>query len=169
MKKVFQAVVDSDRGDCMRAAVASLLEMELNDVPNFIEQNNKEFKQTVFGYLYSKGFDATAINRRRERDTTEFLQKVAKFDGGYKGYFYASVPSQSFPDRTHAVVVDTDLNVVHDPNPDQMAMKLTPDDVDFIIVMNPMIIGKTGKLFTREEWNNASKEEKDENTHKVTL
>ena len=58
-----------------------------------------------------------------------------------------------------------DLNIVHDPNPNQLAMKLTPDDVINFTSMHDMIIGKTGKLFTIEEWDAASDEEKDANTH----
>ena len=33
--------------------------------------------------------------------------KCLKYDGGINGYFYASVPSQTFENGTHAVVVDS--------------------------------------------------------------
>jgi hypothetical protein len=117
-------------------------------------------------FLHNRGFDACPINKSRH-ETTEFLQRVVKFDGGYNGYFYASVPSQTFSDVTHAVIVDTDLNIVHDPNPNQLALNLVPDDVIDIIVMHDMVIGKTGKLFTKEDWNNASEKERDLNTYNV--
>jgi hypothetical protein len=164
MKKIFQTIIDKDHGNCEQATIASLLELELNEVPNFIEYKEKSWSTSVVGFLSSKGFDVCCINRRRDRDTTEFLKKVAKFDGGYKGYFHASVLSQTFPDVDHAVIIDVDLNIVHDPNPNQRALKLTPDDVESFITMHPMVIGKTGKLFTEEEWDNATEEEKDLNT-----
>lgn len=169
MKKVFQTIIDKDHGNCEQAAIASLLERELNDIPNFIEfkADDRKFDQTVIGFLNSEGFDACCINRRRERDTTEFLKKVARFDGGYKGYFYASVLSQTFEGVSHAVIIDMDLNIVHDPNPNQRALKLTPDDIEYFIGMNPMIIGKTGKLFTEEEWENTTEEERELNTYKA--
>lgn len=47
----------------------------------------------------------------------------------HNGYFYATVPSQTFPDVSHAVIIDTELKVVHDPNPNQLALKLRPEDV----------------------------------------
>lgn len=37
VKKVFQTIVDRGNGNCMQAAVASLLNLELSDVPHFIE------------------------------------------------------------------------------------------------------------------------------------
>lgn len=165
MKKVFQTVVDKGHGNCMQAAVASLFDLELDEVPNFIEHENGN--GSVLQYMYRKGYDACYINRYRH-DTTEFLQKIAHFDGGVNGYFYASVQSQTYDDVYHAVVIDMDLNIVHDPNPNQLAMKLTPDDVKNFIGMKDMIVGKTGKLFTIEEWDAASEEEKDANTHHAT-
>lgn len=165
MKKIFQTIVDKGHGNCMQAAIASLFDLELEDVPNFIEL--KEGNGSVLNFMFEKGFDACSINRNRH-DTTEFLQKVAKFDGGLNGYLYATVPSQTFENIGHAVIVDLDLNIVHDPNPNQLAMKLTPDDVTDFISMHDMVIGKTGKLFTLAEWDAASEEERDENTHHQT-
>lgn len=168
MKKVYQTIVDKDHGNCMQAAIASLLELELEEVPDFNEfskNGNTDFKNTLHGFIISYNYDACTINRRHNRDT-EFLKKVARFDGGVNGYFYASVPSQTYPDRTHAVIVDMDLNIVHDPNPNGKALNLSPDDVIDILVMHEMIIGKTGKLFTMDDWDNATKEEQDLNTYK---
>ena len=82
------------------------------------------------------------------------------------GFFYAIVPSQTFQDVFHAVVIDTDLNIVHDPNPNGSALKLTPDDVESFLSTREFIIGKTGKFFTQEEWDNTSEEEKGLNTYK---
>lgn len=163
MKKVYQTIVDKGHGNCMQAAVASLFDLELEEVPNFIEL--EEGNGGVLQFMYKRGFDACYINRYRH-ESTEFLRKVAKFDGGVNGYLYATVPSQTFTDVHHAVIVDLDLNIIHDPNPNQLAMKLTPDDVTDFITMRDMVIGKTGKLFTIEEWDAASEEEKDLNTHK---
>jgi hypothetical protein len=166
MKKVYQTIIDKDKGNCMQAAIASLLELELNDVPNFIEHTEtRDFSLTMHGFLSDKGYHMCTISRYRH-DKTEFLKKVARFDNGVNGFFYASVRSQTFTDATHAVIVDVGLNIVHDPNPNQLALKLIPDDVLDIAVMHDMRIGKTGKLFTREQWDNASSKEQDLNTHK---
>lgn len=168
MKKVFQTIVDKEKGNCMQAAIASLYETELNEVPNFIEYDadeNTSAHQELWRFMNEKGHCYLYINRD-DRNTTEFMKKIAKFDGGINGYFIASIKSQTFDDVYHAVVIDTNLNIVHDPNPNQLSLKLTPDDVEGFVSAKDIIIGSTGKLFTKEEWNNASKEEKNNNTHK---
>lgn len=168
MKKVYQTIIDKDHGNCMQAAIASLLGKDLVEVPNFIEseKGTRRYEDTMMGYLHKVcGYDACTVNKYHH-ETTEFLKKVARFDGGVGGYFYATVPSQTFPDCMHAVIVDMDLNIVHDPNPNGNALKLTPDDVLDIMVMHEMIIGKTGTLFTKEEWCNINDEERDLNTYR---
>jgi len=156
----------------MQAAIASLFELPLDAVPNFIEFDNKEkypdtnhlFEMNKF-YVkngYTEGI--TPIHRMRN-DTLEKMIAIARFDGGVNGYFYATVPSQTYPDVFHAVIVDSELNIVHDPNPNQLAMKLNADDVVGILTVTDFIIGKTVKLFKQEEWDNATEEERRQNTH----
>lgn len=49
MKKVFQSKVSEVDGDCMCAVVSSLLELDLNEVPNFIEyRETSNFEMTKF-------------------------------------------------------------------------------------------------------------------------
>lgn len=168
MKKVFQTIVDKGKGNCMQAVVASLFEYSLDEIPNFIEFDGVKDTSSQFElikFLRSKGYDYCYINRKTE-DTTEFLKEIAKFDGGINGYFYASVPSQTFEGVSHAVIIDSNLNVVHDPNSNQLAMKLSSDDIEGFIIVTDLIIGKTGKLFKKKDWENTTEEERDLNTHK---
>ena len=173
MKKVFQTIVDKGRGNCMQATVASLFGLTLDEVPNFIEfENHEKFPDTnhfvEMKKFYKKmgyGDDLAYINRKKD-DTLELMIKIAKFDGGIDGYLDATVPSQTFQDTYHSVVVDTDLNIIHDPNPNQLAMKLKPDDVVGFVVHRDFIIGKTGTIFTLEEWDALPQETKDENIFK---
>lgn len=168
-----QSCVDQNHGNCMQAVIASLFDLQLENVPNFIEFDGKENTSSQFElmkFLHSKGYDYCYINRREDLGQgTEFLKKVAKFDKGINGYFYASVPSQTFKNVGHAVVVDSELNVVHDPNPNQLATKLSPDDIEGIIVVTDFVIGKTGKLFTMDEWESISEEEREENIYRSSL
>lgn len=169
MKKIYQTIVDKGKGNCMQATIASILELPLKEVPNFIEYDGKPGTSShheLNKFLNTKGYDYCYVNRNRH-DSTDFLRKIAKFDGGINGFFYAVVPSQSFEGCGHAVVIDADLNIVHDPNPNQLAMKLTPDDVESFICVTDFIIGKTGKLFRQEDWDNATEEERDANTYKA--
>ena len=165
MRKVYQSIIDPKIGNCMQAAVASLFDVPLEEVPNFKEYGGSWF-EIFYKFFKEKGYcDIVWINRNRHHDT-ELLKKIAKFDGGVNGYFYAVVKSQTFPNVKHAIIIDTDLNMVHDPNPNQLAFNITPDDIlEFVSVKGDMIIGKTGKLFTEEEWNNITEEERNINTH----
>jgi hypothetical protein len=163
MKKVYQTIIDKGHGNCMQAVVASLFDLELDDVPNFIELDRWFLEMMKF--FRDQGY-SDICNIYKQRHDTEELKKIAKFDGGINGYFYAIVNSKLWPDRTHAVIVDINLNIVHDPNPNEIYLTCIPEDVLGIMVVHDMIIGKTGKLFTSKDWQLASKEEQDENTHK---
>ena len=166
MKKVYQTIVHKEHGNCMQAVVASLFELELDQVPNFIELGDKWFSEYM-DFFKERGYDVCYIHRNRNHDTTQSLINIAKFDGGINGYFDATVKSQTLEGVTHAVVINSDLNIVHDPNPNERALKLTPDDIEGFYVTKNMIIGKTGKCFTPEDWDNTTEEERDANTYKV--
>lgn len=131
MNKVYQTVVDPGKGNCMQAAIASLFNKELNEVPNFIELGDEWFL-SMDKYYRDNGYpDVTPfhINRGSKKREVEFVKTVLKHDQGVNGFFYAVVPSQTFKGVTHAVIVDTNLNIVHDPNPNGKALELGPRDV----------------------------------------
>lgn len=131
MKKVYQKNVTSKNGDCMQAVVASLFEVELDTVPKFIEFGIKWYSE-LYKYFYDRGFDFNPFYRTE--CTIPFYLEALKHDNGIDGYFYASVQSQTFKDGTHAVIVDINLNVVHDPNPNQSCIKLKPEDIQYVYV-----------------------------------
>lgn len=37
MKKVYQRIIDPKKGDCFKCCIASLLELDYDEVPNFVE------------------------------------------------------------------------------------------------------------------------------------
>lgn len=160
MKKVYQKVISKDTGDCMQAVIASLFEVKLEEVPEFIKLGEKWFF-VMKKFFKDNGYPHLMyVNKSDGGLDTEFLKRVAKFDGGINGFFYASVPSQNFADGCgHAVVVDSDLNIVHDPSPTQTSMCLKPEDVIDILITKEIIIGKTGKIYSYEEFDNLSQDE----------
>ncbi|MEK6828925.1 MAG: hypothetical protein AABY15_02280 [Nanoarchaeota archaeon] len=153
MKKVFQSVVCQGTGDCARAAIASLFDKELHEVPKFFPDHTQAFE--IVKYFESQGHKPCFFNRREDGHLLQSgkicptIEEVAKYDGGVGGYFYASVPSQTFDGCSHAVIVDIDLNIVHDPNPNQMALNLKPKDVVDIITVGDWHINLEGE-FVRE-------------------
>ncbi len=130
MKKVFQDVVDPGKGNCLQAAFASLFELELYDVPHFLLQ--RDWFATMIDVItknhYAFGHFEYNV-RDLGRSGKDKMQKVIKQLNGVNGYFIAAVYSPKYfnPENycdasmpraiTHAVIVDKQLNIVHDPNP----------------------------------------------------
>lgn len=136
MKEVYQTIIDKVHGNCMQAAIASLFDDELDNVPNFIEFDDNWFVE-MEKYVESKGYkyDGMLFNNKWNdlihHDSyvfddgpsycEELLLSALKDEVGVNGLFYAGVcspalfswDSQSF----HAVLVDKDCNIVFDPNP----------------------------------------------------
>jgi hypothetical protein len=140
VKPVYQTIIDPKRGNCMQAAIASLLGKELDEVPNFIDlgeqwltsMNNfmKENGYEWKGMLWNKNFTmltSPTAGCFKEQKWAEHLiispENLGRFDG-VKGFFYASVLSPKFFNLSdgflnqHAVIIDGKFNVVHDPNPE---------------------------------------------------
>ncbi len=153
MKKVYQENVDKGNGDCARAVIASLFDKELHEVPEFKPDHNQGFE--LMKFFHSQGYDFCYVNRREDEHILDSgkscptIEEVAKFDGGINGYFYASVDSRTFEDTSHAVIVDINLNIVHDPNPNQLCLNLKPEDVKAIITVGNWHINLEGE-FVRE-------------------
>lgn len=131
MKPIDQTIVDPGKGNCLQAAIASLLDLNLEDVPSFIDAKEK-WHQLLWSFMESQGFDDMSWEYPVSENPS--LLERMKFDGGWDGYFVGSVPSQTFPNCTHAVIVDVNLNIVHDPNPNKLALKLKPEDVIDVII-----------------------------------
>lgn len=148
MKKIFQTIVDPGKGNCMQAVTASLFEKELDEVPNFIEYGQDWFEE-LWKYYKSQGYGwPMCFNIGNKKKDLEVARKALKYDGGINGFFDGTVKSQTFKDVYHAVVVDSNLNIVHDPNPNQKALLLGPKDVVTVYtVKNNWHISEDGKSF----------------------
>lgn len=109
MKKVDQTMTGLDRGDCMRAVVASLFELEIVQVPHFLLFGDNWW--AVFCYfIQSIGYEVMGTGYSGER-------KPAQEDS-VDGFISACVPSKTFGgDVTHNVIINLEGLVVHDPQP----------------------------------------------------
>nr|WP_319265270.1 hypothetical protein [uncultured Draconibacterium sp.] len=133
MKKVFQQKIDQNQGDCMQAVIASLFDLELKDVPPFIEYGQDWFRY-FYEFLHSIGWDYAGMRYNHKyqkilQPTNDCFEKSKhcmllddiKDEPGVNGLFYASVLSPKYfsweIQTTHAVIIDKDFNVVHDPSP----------------------------------------------------
>lgn len=140
MNKVYQEIIDPDNGDCMRAVVATLLNKKLHDVPHFLEHGDKWFscmwkymvKEIHGGYsmLHNRNYSTLCTDQKHYCFTEQkwhypsvmTKNKLHKYEG-INGLFFGSVLSPNYFNleegfmKTHAVVIDQDYNIVHDPNP----------------------------------------------------
>lgn len=136
MKKVFQTIIDPKHGNCMQAVFASLFDDELDNVPNFIEMDS--WHDSMMSYVKSKGYEYKGMLHNKKwvtlcQPTTTGVFSEAKWyapgimnktnlkkHGGVDGLFYAGVCSPKLFTwtglGTHAVIIDKDFNIVHDPN-----------------------------------------------------
>jgi len=104
-----QTEVDKGRGDCQRAAVASMFELEISQVPHFKLFGDNWFK-VFYHFLQSIGYDFQGTANKDKPITDDDL---------INGCVIAGVPSRTHKDTTHAVLVDKTGLVIHDPNPNK--------------------------------------------------
>ena len=159
MKKIFQTIIDKTEGNCIQAAIASLLNKTLDEVPDL---KNIESGKSWFGVLYEflkdcgYEFDGTWYNHKdmnlrsgKDYRRTEFKDLNLP---GVDGYFFATVYSPIYhdftdiknPQVTHAIIVDKDFNIIHDPNPLNKGMSSYPfhDLIGCNGIINILMISK---------------------------
>lgn len=112
MKPVDQMYVDSNRGDCQRATIASIFELELEQVPHFRLYTDSDWFLVYYYFIYSLGYEYMG-SMRIDKNKLDIEDSI-------NGYFDACVPSKTFDNGFHAVVIDCNGVVVHDPNPNKL-------------------------------------------------
>ena len=138
MKKVFQTRTSKDNGNCAQAVIATLFGMNIEDVPDFVSNHHiKPMAAEIAKFHREKGFQAIyAYKNTNAYLKQKTLLETANSNEGVNGLFYAVVKSKTFEDTLHAVVVDKELNIVHDPNPNGRCLELGPDDVIQLLATN---------------------------------
>lgn len=132
MKKVFQRIVDEGKGDCMKCAIATLLGLDYEEVPHFLEFENPNVEMINFIMSFGYEYECCLYNYPNSEYST--IDKLKDFDG-INGLFYASVFSPKYYKEenginghqiTHAVLVNKDFEIVFDPNPSYQDLKKYP-------------------------------------------
>jgi hypothetical protein len=153
MIPVDQTIVSEKDGDCTRASLASILELPIDAVPNFMRFGQGWFR--IFShFLMSLDYEflGTGWVKSKDRPKGHILSRSPNI----KGYVIASVPSKTFPNSVggHSVVMNLKGLVVHDPNPNKAWQNINV--LKSKELQNWMMIGKVKK----------SKKEKHEITRK---
>lgn len=158
MIKIYQNIVNKNHGNCMQAAIASLFEEPLENVPNFIELKNGWFSELCNflkkrGYAYDGMLHSYGDNKRLypNEDAKDRFNEIKEMEG-VNGYFYAAVYSPKYYNPTdvcpitHAVIIDKNFNIVHDVNKEYNNCAYYPEasaigynGIVYIFMINPVL------------------------------
>jgi hypothetical protein len=140
MKKVFQTIVDKGRGNCFAACLASLLEIDIENIPDFLANGEANFDIEIEKFLRPLGLTFIRIYDPWE-DNHLWLPSLPGT------YFIISLPSQKYPGGLHAVVGTVKLQesgtmrweVVHDPNAGNAPYgeDVVPKFFTFLVALEP--------------------------------
>ena len=109
MTPVDQIAPHQDHGDCLRASVASLFDLRIEQVPNFMLFEGDQWWHVCYAFIWALGYEFDESQHPKEA--------VPLADEAVNGYTLASVPSRNYENRFHSVVIDLEGNVAHDPDP----------------------------------------------------
>ena len=148
MKQVWQDIT-GENGNCMQAAIASLLELELNEVPNF-KAAGKRALRNMIDFMRERGYSFVSLVRPKHG-----LRCISS-EIGVNGYFFAVVRSRVNDGGHHAVVIDRECNIVNPVNRKYEGMKefekLSEDEINGIVhvfVFNPTTVEDTEDVLRR--------------------
>jgi len=135
MIKVFQTSFHDEtsgtRGDCLRASVASILNLAIEEVPEFHKYfDTTEWFQYVIDFMQTKGYEyeglVTPISspEPKEQAISRLIQAYSKEGYSIDGNFlvFGTSPRGIY----HCVIFDSN-GMVHDPHPDGTGV--TPDKI----------------------------------------
>lgn len=132
---VYQRIDDPVRGDCWKCVVCTLLNLDYDKVPNFVEHENyyemvqKTFEENGYeieGMLYNPNVlyleNPTSNVYKDEKQAEDCLLDSITDDMGINGLFMATVYSPKYTDayehpnrHLHCVICDKNFNIVFDP------------------------------------------------------
>lgn len=122
MKAVTQRIVGRpNEGDCLAAAVASVLELELDEFAPLISAPESEWWPILEGLLKRRGFKPIGVMN----DPPRFAPP---------GYAIAVGPAPLHRESSHAVVA-LDGEIVHDPHPNKTGL----ESIRYWIVFMPIV------------------------------
>ena len=122
MIKVDQTIVDKGKGNCMQAVLASLFEQKFEDTVNVYDYPEGEWVAPFMDWVESIGYEYEGVMNMFVNPASPAIEREQAFRDlatheSTGGYFYGAVNSRTFEGVTHAVIINDNGVVVHDPNP----------------------------------------------------
>lgn len=149
MKKIYQRIHDPRRGDCYKCAIASILDLEYEEVPHFVVDFGDDWLVEAQKFFKKHGYEYSGKELYNPRvaflenptwnvwenlwPLEELTFNALTQDMGINGLFLASVyspkytsPSEHPTSHLHSVLCDIDFNIVFDPEPEYKGVKNYP-------------------------------------------
>ena len=126
MKPVDQTIFGFKKGDCMRACVASIFEMTIDEVPNFMENGPKAYADNLAAWCQAAGLKFLDI-LIEHKELMEYI---------LSDHIIATGASPRNPEYNHAVICK-DGKVVHDPHPDKTGIIGPPQYYTVFLIKDP--------------------------------
>lgn len=128
---------EKQRGNCLTAVVASLLELPIEAVPNFVQDHvdhlgdSDDVGSEWHWWTHLHRFLADRGLRMHYLRNVESVQPVpadtATFPDPDSGEHYAVAGISPRDDRIHHIVIYRDGVMVHDPHPDRTGLAIIDD------------------------------------------
>lgn len=130
MIKIYQTR-HGDNGNCLQTAYASLLNLDIHQVPDFREiilTKPGHFTGYLFDFLLANNVEyvATLVNKNYDMDDRRMSIIALHNYVGIDGFFRASVISPSNNTMTHSVIIDQEFNIVNPINIEYDGMEKFP-------------------------------------------
>jgi hypothetical protein len=122
MVPIDQTILNLKTGDCMAACVASIFEVRLEQIPNFMENGAKDFNEKLDTWADAIGL--RTIDMRLE--TSEDILRDC--------YVIAVGPSPRDPENHNHSIVWYNGKMVHDPHPSRDGIVGEPEVFTVFIV-----------------------------------
>ena len=147
LKRIYQRIIDANHGDCYKCSICTLLGVDYEKAPNFVEHEN--WHQLAQEFLMKHGYKFTyevlynpllsylenptyECFKAYERDPKYGFYQLQP-EWGINGLFLASVyspkytnPNEHPANHTHSVLCDANYRIIHDPQPEYQGILQYP-------------------------------------------
>jgi hypothetical protein len=140
MTPIKQTIFGEGKGNCFATCVASILDLPLEDVPNFACSPSEEWFGEFFNWLKARGYSVVYLYHPEAGDVTKVDDKVPFSEAFFTPYLYIATGKSPRGDFLHSVVGQYD-KVVHDPHPDNRGIIGPARDYLVIVPLEPRLTG----------------------------
>ena len=118
MNKIYQ-----NSNNCLQCCISTIYDYNLNNIPDFSKNPIKWINKLKT--FFKKEFD---INVYFEYNINNLSNEKL-----LNNYFICVIPSIYIKDGSHAVVIDENLNIIHDPNNDNYLYSYSKQNIIYVI------------------------------------